>query len=273
MSWELTDSYESPHGTVRWACRGTGDPLVFLHGTPFSSHVWRDVATALSDRYTVYLWDMVGYGRSEQRAGQDVSLAAQQEVFTGLLRHWGLSRPAVVAHDFGGAVSLRSALLDGLSYRKLALVDAVSLRPWGSPFFRLVNQHAPVFEELPAHLHEALVRGYIETAAHRPLRGEVLDALVRPWTGEQGQPAFYRQISQADERYTREVEERYGELDCPVLIVWGEQDQWLPAEYGSRLAAAIPQARLRLVDQAGHLVQEDAPAQLTGLLTGFLAEP
>ena len=82
----------------------------------------------------------------------------------------------MVAHDFGGAVALRSALLDGCQYHSLGLLDAVSVRPWGSEFVRLVDRESEVFTELPAHLHEAVVRRYIATAAHRELRAEVLDA-------------------------------------------------------------------------------------------------
>ncbi|MGP4015079.1 alpha/beta fold hydrolase [Saccharopolyspora sp. 5N708] len=270
MDWELPERHETPCGTVRWASHGQGDPVVLLHGTPFSSYVWRDIAGALSARHQVYVWDMPGYGQSEKRDGQDVSLGAQQAVFTDLLRHWGLRGPAVIAHDFGGAVALRSTLLDGVHYGRLALVDAVSVRPWGSEFFRLVQDNSEVFAALPPHLHEALVRRYITTAAHRELRGEVLDALVAPWLGEVGQPAFYRQIAQADERYTREIENRYDEVDCPVLIAWGDQDQWLPTDRAEQLAQRIPHAHLTWIDQAGHLAQEDNPARLTALLTDFL---
>ncbi|GAA2788619.1 alpha/beta hydrolase [Saccharopolyspora taberi] len=266
---ELTEVYETGRGAVRWTSVGTGSPVVLMHGTPFSSYVWRDIAAGLSDHHTVYLWDMLGYGRSDKP--EDVSLGTQQEVFTGLLGHWGLDRPAVVAHDFGGAVALRTALLDGVPYDRLALVDAVSLRPWGSEFFRLVRDNAEVFAALPPHLHEALVRRYISTACHREMPGEVLDALTAPWLGEAGQPAFYRQIAQADERYTREVEDRYGELGCPVVVAWGREDRWLPAEHADRLAALIPGARQAWIADAGHLVQQDAPGRLMGIIAGFLS--
>lgn len=268
--WTLGRRFEAPNGTVHWERFGRGDPLVLLHGTPFSSYVWRHVARALSDRFTVHVWDMPGYGASAQFEGQDVSLAAQQGAFTALLRHWGLERPAVVAHDFGGAVALRAAVLDRVAYARLALVDAVGVRPWGSDFFRLVNAHADVFGALPPHLHEALVRAYVSSAAHRELRAPTLDALVRPWLGERGQPAFYRQIAQAEERHTAEVEDGYGGLDQPTLVVWGREDTWLPLERGERLAAAVPGARLHPVEGAGHLVQEDAPAELVAALLDFL---
>ncbi|MEE2048393.1 alpha/beta fold hydrolase, partial [Nocardiopsis tropica] len=134
----------------------------------------------------------------------------------------------------------------------------------------LVNAGADVFAALPPHLHEALVRAYVASAAHRELRAGTLDALVRPWLGEEGQPAFYRQIAQADERHTAEVEDGYARLDQPTLVVWGRQDTWLPPERGERLAAAIPGARLRFLEGAGHLVQEDAPAELVAALLDFL---
>ncbi|MFD3683635.1 alpha/beta fold hydrolase [Nocardiopsis sp. NPDC058631] len=268
--WTLGRRFEAPNGTVHWDRFGEGDPVVLLHGTPFSSYVWRHVARALGDRYTVHVWDMPGYGASAKYEGQDVSLPAQQAAFTALLDHWGLERPAVVAHDFGGAVALRAAVLDKVAYERLALVDAVSLRPWGSDFFRLVNASADVFAALPEHLHEALVRAYVSSAAHRELRAATLEALVRPWLGEDGRPAFYRQIAQADERYTAEVEDGYADLDQPTLVVWGREDTWLPLERGERLAAAIPGALLHPLDDAGHLVQEDAPAELVAALLSFL---
>jgi pimeloyl-ACP methyl ester carboxylesterase len=180
------EEFETPGGTVRWSRTGSGSPVVLLHGTPFSSFVWRDIAAALAGRHEVFVWDMPGYGRSEMRAGQDVSLGAQGAVFASLLEHWGLESPSVVAHDFGGAVALRAHLLHGARYRRLALVDAVAIAPWGSPFFRLVHQNAAVFEQLPPHLHAALVREYVGTASGFGLRADVLDVLVAPWLGPGG---------------------------------------------------------------------------------------
>lgn len=275
-SWSLGEAFRSTSGEVRWARLGPpgGQPVVLLHGTPWSSYVWRGTARALAadGRYTVYVWDMPGYGRSEKYAGQDVSLAAQGRVFTELLAHWGLDRPAVLAHDYGGAVALRAHLLHGARYARLALVDVVALAPWGSPFFRLVGGHADVFEQLPPPLHRALVREYVASASHRGLHERTRDALVEPWLGEVGQAAFYRQIAQADQRYTDEVEPRYGEVDVPVLVCWGWEDTWIPADRAHRLAGTLPGARLRLIDGAGHLIQEDAPAELTAALAAFLAE-
>lgn len=270
--WTLHRTHTTARGTVRWDRFGSGDPVVLLHGTPFSSYVWRDVARALAATHEVYVWDMLGYGISEQRDGQDVSLAAQTDVFADLLDLWDLPAPAVVAHDVGGAVALRTHLLRGAAYRRLALVDAVALAPWGSPFFRLVGEHTPVFEALPAPLHEALVRAYVSSAARGALPPPVLDALVAPWLGERGQAAFYRQIAQADQRYTDEVQPLYPNVEIPVMVCWGENDTWIPVTKAYELTDALPGARLRTIPDAGHLVQEDAPAELLSALWEFLHE-
>lgn len=267
------EKFETPGGTVRWASSGSGPPVVLLHGTPFSSYVWRDIAPALSERHEVFVWDMLGYGRSEKRDGHDVSLGTQAEIFASLLEHWGLESPSVVAHDFGGVVSLRVHLLHGARFDRLALVDVVAIAPWGTSFFHLVRDNPRVFEQLPSHLHEAIVRTQTATASAAGLRGGVLDELVAPWLGAEGQAAYYRQIAQADQRFTDEIEPLLGSLDLPVLVGWGEADEWIPVEQGKELASRIPGAGLRLFPGAGHLVQEDAPAALTATLLEFLGQP
>ena len=270
-AWPLPESYRSGSGTVRWNRLGAPDgrPLVLLHGTPFSAYVGRAVARSLGRHHQVFVWDMPGYGVSEKGAGQDVSLAAQGRVFAELLEHWGLAEPLVAAHDFGGAVALRAHLLHGARYGALALVDPVALAPWGSPFFRLVRDHAEVFERLPEALHRALVREYVGSTGGPGLHPAVLDQLVEPWLGETGQPAFYRQIAQADQRYTDEIQDRYAGIDVPVLVCWGEDDAWIPVAKGRELAGLVPGAGWEPIAGAGHLVQADAPAELTAALLDF----
>jgi pimeloyl-ACP methyl ester carboxylesterase len=256
---------------VRWARRGAGPPVVFCHGTPWSAALWEPIATALSSEFTVYLWDMPGYGKSTMREGQDVSLAVQGRVLAALLEHWELAAvPHVVAHDYGGAVSLRAHLLHGARFRSLALVDVVALAPWGSESFRLVAENSEVFARLPAPLHEALVRAYIAGAAHRPLAPPAHDMLVAPWLGETGQRAFYRQIASADQAYTDEIEPLYPDIEVPVLVVWGTEDTWIPVDRAHRLAELVPGARLELIPTAGHLIQLDAPELLTATLQRWL---
>jgi pimeloyl-ACP methyl ester carboxylesterase len=101
---------------------------------------------------------------------------------------------------------------------------------------------------------------------------EELEPYIEPWLGTEGQPAFYRQIAQNGPKYTDEVEDRYGEIGVPVLVLWGEQDEWLPVEIGEQLHARIPGSTFETIPDAGHLVQEDAAEIVTSRLAAFLNE-
>lgn len=245
--------------------------MVFCHGTPWSSDLWRPVAEALAPYFTVYLWDMPGYGVSSKHPEHPVSLDVQGELFRDLLAFWELRSPHVVAHDIGGAVALRAQLLHQSAFASLALVDVVALRPWGSDFFRLVRDHAEVFTALPAAIHEGALRAYISGASHRGLTPAAMDALTVPWLDDVGQAAFYRQIAEADEAYTDQIEPLYPAIDIPVLVMWGRDDAWIPVEHAHRLHDLIPGARLLVIEQAGHLIQLDQPAALSVALTQWLS--
>lgn len=256
---------------IRWGKTGSGPALVAIHGTPFSSQVWRRIVPHLADYRTVYYFDMAGYGQSEQRAGQDVSLGVQNRVLAGLFQAWGLERPDVVAHDFGGATALRGYYLNGLRYASLTIFDAVALAPWGSPFVQHVRQHEPAFSGMPEYMHLALLRAYLQSSAHQPLSERAMELYCAPWTGPVGQPAFYRQIAQMDVVFTDEVEGLYERLDCPVTVLWGRHDEWVPVEKGTALARRISCAECIVIDDAGHLVQEDRPEAIVAAVLNTIS--
>jgi pimeloyl-ACP methyl ester carboxylesterase len=269
-AWNLSGVFTFAGQRVRYGILGSGMPLVLLHGTPFSSVVWRRIAPYLAEHRQVFYFDLLGYGRSEMRDEQDVSLGIQNRVFAALLDHWGVEKPDVVAHDFGGATALRTHLLNDRDYRSLTLIDPVAVAPWGSPFVRHVRRHEQAFAGLPPYIHAAILPAYIAGAAHRPLSQDDMRLYTEPWQSEQGQAGFYRQIAQMDQRYTDEIEPRYGELRCPVTILWGKEDAWIPVELGRILADHIPNAHLRLIPNAGHLMQDDAPEAIIAALLDFL---
>lgn len=247
---------------------GQGPALVLVHGTPFSSHVWHRIAPVLAVRHTVYMFDLLGYGQSAKPAG-DVSLGVQNGVLAGLFAHWQLTTPGVIAHDFGGATALRAHLLDGLDYDRLLLIDPVALRPWGSPFVAHVKRHEAAFAGVPEYMQHAMLAAYIRTASHAGLSDAALAPYLEPWRGQTGQPAFYRQIAQMDMALTDEVEPLYPSLRCPVRLIWGEEDGWIPIAKGEELAARLPGCRLVRVPGAGHLVQEDAPEAILAQALDF----
>ncbi|WP_244148729.1 alpha/beta fold hydrolase [Desulfonatronum thiosulfatophilum] len=242
--------------------------MVLVHGTPWSSFTLRPLIRRLSKEYLIYYYDLLGYGQSSMANG-DVSLGVQNRVLDSLLDHWGLDDPIVVGHDFGGATALRTHLLNDRSFKKIILIDPVAVSPWGSPFFRHVKKHESAFAGVPDYIHEAVVRAYVQTAAFKPLESATLEGIVSPWTSEQGKPAFYRQIAQADSKYTDEIQPLYPTITTPTMILWGREDSWIPLERGQELHALIPGSVLRVIDDAGHLVIEEKPDELVKEILDF----
>jgi len=193
---ELPNTSIIESNAIRWGTCGDGPPLVAIHGTPFSSQVWRRIVPQLADRRTIYFFDLVGYGQSEMRDGQDVSLAVQNRVLATLFRDWGLERPDVLAHDFGGATALRAYYLNGLRYASLTIFDAVALAPWGSPFVQHVRRHEAAFSGMPDYMHRPLA-GLLADCGSQAVVGRGYGDLQRP-LARTGRPAGLLSADRAD---------------------------------------------------------------------------
>jgi pimeloyl-ACP methyl ester carboxylesterase len=251
---------------IAWGSIGEGDPVVLVHGFPWSSQSWRNIAPWIAKNRTVYFFDMIGFGQSEMFKSQDVSAAAQNDLLAALIGHWQLDEPEIVAHDFGGLAALRGYYINGLRYRKLTLMNVVAVLPSGSPFYAHVRKHETAFEGLPAYAHEALFRAYIQRAALKSLPEEVIEIYANPWRGELGQSAFYRQIVQSDTKYIEEVQSLYKPMDGIVNVLWAEEDTFIPINQGEQLAGLIKANRFTPIPGAAHIVQEDAPEAIVAAL-------
>jgi pimeloyl-ACP methyl ester carboxylesterase len=190
----LTESFEHNGYKLKWTSFGSenGPLLIFIHGTPWSSRLWAPIALAVADSlgYCVYLFDNPGYGESYLRtveakgSSPHVSPADQTAAFAALAKDcwglWGEKKPIIIAHDFGGIISLRAHLLHGVQYKALFLADPVALRPIGSPFFKLVRQNASIFNAVPPSVFGGFIRSYISEASHKALPEPVLADLCAP---------------------------------------------------------------------------------------------
>jgi pimeloyl-ACP methyl ester carboxylesterase len=271
MAWQLPERFQFGEQNIAWGAIGDGPPAVVMHGTRFSSLEWRRIAPWLARHRRVFYYDMLGYGQSAKPEA-DVSRGVQNGLFAALCAYWGIDRPDIIAHDFGGSTALRAHLIDGLEYRSLVLIDPVAISPQGSPLVQSAKANEHVFSELPAYIHEAILRAYIGGAVRNTLRETEMRLYLDPWLGEAGQRAFWRQVAQMDDKYSQEVEWRYGEIRCPVSILWGADDDWIPLKDGQELARRIPDARFIVIPDAKHLVQEDAPEAIVAAVLDFLPE-
>jgi pimeloyl-ACP methyl ester carboxylesterase len=271
MSWNLDETWKTSAGAVAAGRLGDGPALVLAHGWPWSSFSWHRIIPQLAERYLVHWYDMPGYGRSDKAPDQRTSLDVQGKVFAEMLAQWGLERPVVVAHDMGGAATLRAHLLHGCDFDRYLLMNVVAMRPWGSAFFDHVGRHVDAFLGLPPPIHRAVVEAYIKGAIVNDIGSGDLGKLVEPWLSEAGRASFYRQFAQADEKYTAEVEPLFGAIRCPVRIIWGEDDPWIPLARGKALHALVPQAAFETLPGIGHLPQLEAPDHVLERLTAFLS--
>jgi pimeloyl-ACP methyl ester carboxylesterase len=271
--WRLGERQGTSVGEVAYEVFSEGPPVVLVHGTPTRSYLWRNIVPALAEHRSVYVYDLLGYGESEKGEGQDVSIAAQARVLKELVQAWGLEEPAIAGHDIGGGIVLRAQLLEGLRFSRVALLDAVVLgprlsEPRSSTWH--VREHTEAYEAMPNHLFGAFFSAYLgETNSN--LGEDAFEAYLAPWWGEEGRKAFVRQALQVEERHTGEIEPRLASVEIPVLVVWGEKDGWLDPSLALRLRNEIPGSELKLIQEGGHFVQEDAPEEIAKTLAGFFS--
>ncbi len=269
--YRLDRQFQSSAGRVAYGGAGQGDDVVLVHGTPTSSLIWREIVDRLAPSYRVHWLDLPGYGASEKFADQDVRLRVFARTLREFIEHVGLVRPHLLGHDFGAATVLGAHLIEKVPVASLAVADGVVLNPWGTPFSLHVKEHENVFASVPDYIHRAVLSAHLATAVARPLPNDLEEELISPWTGEDGQPAYYRQVALYDHAYTAELETLYPDIDVPMLILWGEQDGWVDIEAGRRLNALIPQSRMETLPDAGHFSMLDSPGLFARVLDNWLS--
>lgn len=269
---------------IRWTSLGdaASRPLIFVHGTPWSSRVWHVYAQSFARYFHVYLFDNPGFGESplgsplpgkedkiSKEVALDADLAQQSEVFAALYKFWAQDWPEewahIIAHDHGGLMSLRAHIVHGCEYASLCLIDVVALGPFGQPLFKLVAENEEVFTALTGPVFEGVVESYIRDAAYTELKKEVIQTLKSPWImSESGRRGFIRQMVQANSRSTEEVEGKYPEVGkkMPVKIIWGKEDRWIHVETAERLKEKLNATDVVLIDGAGHLIMYDQEGKL-----------
>ncbi|RZQ64011.1 alpha/beta hydrolase [Amycolatopsis suaedae] len=256
-------------GEVVTGTLGSGPPVVLTHGTPSWSYLWRDVAPELARTHTVYLWDQLGYGDSRIRPGLSPSFKLHGETLAELIAHWGLERPALVGHDSGGAAVMLAHLHHGVAVDRIALVDAAVLSPFVTPVSRHLRRYREAYSTMPVHVFTELIAAHLRSAVSGP--ADLIEPYLDRYRGEEGRESWIDHVVHFDEADVAPAESKLDSVDVPALVLWGEQDRWLPVETGRRLAASIPGATFEAIAGAGHFLPEDAPGEVAARLREFLA--
>ncbi|QRV14044.1 alpha/beta hydrolase [Haloterrigena salifodinae] len=241
-------------------------PVVFVHGIPTWSFLWRDIVPAVAEERRTIAPDLVGYGNSAMRDGFDRSIRAQEAMLEGLLEDLDVDRVALVAHDIGGGVALRFAAHNPDAVEQLVLSNAVCYDSWPVEFVSNLGLPSTADlerEELEARLESAFVDGTYGEADP-----EFVAGMKAPWLTDEGRVSLVRNAVATNTNHTTEID--YGAIEAETLLLWGEDDVMQPYDYAERLAEDLDDAALAPLSDAYHWVPEDRPDAYADHLIDFL---
>ena len=242
---------------------GSGPPLVLIHSGVTDRRMWSDHLEPLGAAgYRVVAIDLPGFGDAELPPGEQ---APWQDVL-GAMDELGIERAALVGNSMGGAVALRVALVAPERISTLVLVSAPPPGLEPSPELKAVWQA----EE------DALERGDVDGA---------VAAVVDGWTLPDAPQALRDQVATMQRRIFElgleaefaeapdpldEDPARMGEIQAPTLVAVGARDMSDFLDGAKAMAEQIPNARLEVIEQAGHLSPLETPERFRVLVLGFL---
>ena len=242
---------------IRWLSAPGGDPpVLYVHGVPDAAELWEPFL----ERTGGLAPDLPGFGRSAKRGDFDYSIAGYDAWLERFLAHVGVDRFRLVMHDWG-AVGLALAQRMPERVERLVLINAVPFLPgyrwhrtariWRRRWAGELSMGATRKWGMRRMSREANV-------TPGPLPEEVIERWWRDF--DQGtQRAILRLYRASPEDVLAAAGARLGAVQCPSLVVWGEEDPYLPSWLAGAYAEVLPVADARLVPGAGHWPWLDAP--------------
>lgn len=246
---------------------GAGDPVVFLHGIPTNSFLWRDVVSPIEAERRVIVPDMIGYGNSSQYDGFDRSLRAQERMIEGLFETLDMETVSLVGHDLGGGVFLRYAAHNPDTVENLVLSNSVAYDSWPIQTITDLGLPETAREKSVGEIQEML-DGLFKDTLYGDASEEFLDGMKRPWASEEGVTSLVRNASATNTSHTTEIDP--SDVTAATLLLWGENDEFQPIQWAEQLADDISNAEISGLDQANHWVMEDRPDAYRERLSDFL---
>lgn len=239
--------------------RGTGVPIVLVHGFPTSSRLWHSVARDFPDGHRLVIVDLPGFGRSEADNGP-LDCATHAQALRALLDDLRIDRACLVGHGMGGGVVQRLAVDSPERVSHLALLDSAAFGIKPRRLGGLARKLGSLARFLPPGLLAGLVHGAVRRGFAVPERSRItLDTCLQPFTTEAGRGQLQRHLASLDHCDTGSITPRLTALAIPTAIMWGADDPFYPVVLAERLQAAIPHATLDVIPGASHFTPEDAP--------------
>jgi pimeloyl-ACP methyl ester carboxylesterase len=265
--------------TVHYKQAGSGEPaLLLLHGFGASTFSWRAVLGPLSQGRTVVAYDRPGFGLTERPMPGEWSgpnpyaPEAQAELAVGLMDALGFERAVLVGHSAGGTAALWTALAHPERVEALVLVDAAVYLGGGAPPWLRPLLRAPQLRRLGPLLLRGIRRWgnrLLRMAWHDPSRitPDLWEGYLKPLRAKDWDRALWELVRAG---HPLGLEDRLSEVRVPVLVITGDDDRIVPTAQSIRLAGELPQARLVILPECGHVPQEECPEAFLEALDAFL---
>lgn len=246
-----------------------GAPVLMLHGFPESSYMWRALLTAVGDAgWRAIAPDFPGYGDSP--ADPPGTWERHVEALERFVAELELGPVVLVAHDWGGLIGLRWACDHPGAARALVVA--------GSGFFADGQWHGLASALREPGTGEQTIELFTPEALGATLQtlsSGIDDAAVGEYAKVLGDPLrragvleLYRS---GDFEKLEPYAGRLAALGLPALLVWGAKDESAPVAGAQRFVRELDGARLEVLDDAGHFVFEDAPAETSAAVVAFLS--
>jgi pimeloyl-ACP methyl ester carboxylesterase len=250
--------------------RGAGEPVLFLHGFPSSSHLWNGVVRRMPDGHRLIIVDQLGYGRSDRPGAAAVTVSGHAQRALAALDILNVPRACLVGHDLGGAVAQWIAVHAPERVTRLALISSVGGSEWPRRRTRTARALRRVARYLPAPLlageaYASLLAGFVDREAGR----HALDHFLRPFAQPAGREALLAHL--AAQRPDETASLPLHTIRAPTAIVHGARDPFVPVAVARWLEQAIDGATLEIIPAEAHFVPIDAPDRVVAAVTSLLA--
>jgi len=257
-------------------------PVLFVHGIPTSSFLWRHVIDLLAADFHCYAPDLLGLGDTEVSVDADVfHMDAQAEMLVDFMTTLGHERFGLVCHDQGGAAAQIIAARHPERVASFVLTNCVCYDNWPVPVIRRLQKLSklPLLSELMTRsglserLETSMRWSSFRRGVYHPnaLTNEAIREYLRPMrTSRRGR--FRAFLLAGEPEYTMAAVDGLRKFAAPTLVVWAADDRFLSPSWGRQLADDIPGCdRFELVPFCGHFWQEEKPREFAALIGPFLA--
>ena len=254
---------------------GEGAPVIFLHGEPTWSFLWRKVIPPVRDAgFRCLAPDFAGFGRSDKPTDLGFySFDRHVELTATLLEDLDLRAATIVVHDWGGAIGLRLAVEHAERIERLVILDTGLFTG-----YQKMSEAWIAFRDFVARTEDLPVGMLVRRACKTDPGDEVAAAYDAPYptpASKAGARAFPLLIPQSPDAPGAEAGQRVQaamrEDRRPTLMLWADSDPVLPLSVGERFAKSIGREAPRTIPDASHFLQEDQGPLIGGLIADWLS--